>query len=365
MRFMPARRTARAAVAAPLAAMLLLSACGGTEEEAAPDPAPAPAPAPAPEAPVEEVAGLDEICAAGAEEGSFTYWATFADENFAAINEVFAATYPGITIDFLALRSDEIVQRVITASSANQEIGVDLANGDLDELKAMFDRGLTDTEIDWSALGVADDLIHSTNMVRIYRVPLGIAYNSSITSPDDLPNTWFELADEKYRGEFIVDPRGNPFSQLSLGWGEEETLAYVERLKGFDPVVIKGGTAGMLEVVAGNYLITTGGRDDSRAELQADGAPIEIKFLDVIPTTDFYNVLFKDSDSPNAAACFAGWLMTEEGQAIHTEVEFKANESVPPSAPAGAVIVSIESAEDADAAAKVAEAVAAIWTAGS
>ncbi len=361
MRFMPARRTARAAVAAPLAAMLLLSACGGTEEEAAPE---APAEAPA-EAPVEEVAGLDEICAAGATEGSFTYWATFADENFAAINEVFAATYPGITIDFLALRSDEIVQRVVTASSAGQDIEVDLANGDLDELKAMFDRGLTDTEFDWSALGVAEDLIHSTNMVRIYRVPLGLAYNSSTTSPDDLPNTWFELADEKYRGEFIVDPRGNPFSQLSLEWGEEETLAYVERLKGFDPVVIKGGTAGMLEVVAGNYLITTGGRDDSRAELQADGAPIEVKYLDVIPTTDFYNVLFKDSASSNAAACFAGWLMTEEGQAIHTEVEFKANESVPPTAPEGSVIVSIETAEDADAAAKVAEAVGAIWTTGS
>ncbi len=361
MRFKPARHTARAAVAAPLAAMLLLSACGGTEE-AAPEPAPVePAPAePAPE--VETVDGLAEVCAAGAEEGSFSYWATFADENFAQIEAVFAATYPGIDVEFLALRSDEIVQRVVAASAAGQDIEVDLANGDLDELKAMYDRGLTDTDIDWSALGVADDIIHSTNMVRIYRVPLGLAYNSSLSTPDDLPDTWFELASEEYRGEFIVDPRGNPFSQLSLHWGAEETLAYVERLKEFDPVVIRGGTAGMLEVVAGNYLTTTGGRDDSRAELQADGAPIEIKYLDVIPTTDFYNVLFKDSPSSNAAACFAGWLMTEEGQAIHTEVEFKANESIPPSAPAGATIVSIESGEDADAAAEVAEAASAIWT---
>lgn len=349
-----------------LASALTLSACGGSSNDAATGAEPQDPAAPAETSePTEASAatGLDEVCVKGAEEGSFSYWATFAEENFARIEEVFAARHPGIDVELLPLRAVESVQRVLTETSSNVELEVDLINGNLDALQVLGERGLIDESIDWSALGVKDEWIHETNMVRIYRVPLGIAYNTELTDPADLPDTWEGLIDAKYTGEIIVDPRGNPFSQLGLHWGEEQTVDYVQRLKETtDPVVIEGGTAGMLAVIGGEYMITTGGRDDSRAELEAEGAPVGLKYLDVIPTTDFYNLLIANSPQSNAAACFAGWLMTDEGQQIHTEVEFKANESTPPSAPSGATIVSIETSQDAEVVAGIGDQVKDIWT---
>lgn len=336
------RRGQRALLVVLAALSLILGACGDGDDDAA-------------------AAGivdgdLDAVCAQGAEEGSFTYWATFEPDNFARILEPFQATYPGIEVEFLPQRPQESVQGMLTSAAAGQEVTPDLVNGNLDALLPLNDRDLVDLDVDWSAIGVPDDLIHESNMVRLYRVPNGLAYNTDITSPDDLPDTWEELIDAQYNQDVVVDPRGNPFTILSLFWGEEETIDYAQRLVDIvDPVVIQGGTAGMLAVVSGDVLTTTGGRADSNAELQADGAPVDIKYLDVVPTQDFYNLLVAGSTSPNAAACFAGWLTTAEGQAVHEEVEFKSNESIPPNAPEGATIVSIESPEDAEAAASVAE----------
>lgn len=308
---------------------------------------------------------LDEVCAQGAEEGSFTYWATFEPDNFNRIYEAFSAAHSGIEVDFLPLRPQEAVQRVLTASSAGQAIEPDLVNGNIDALLPLVDRDLIDAEVDWTSLGVTEDLVHPSGTVRIYRVPNGLAYNTDTTSPEDLPNTWEELIDEQYARDVVVDPRGNPFTTLAIEWGAEETLDYVNRLaETVDPIVIEGGTAGMTAVVSGEALISTGGRADSNAELQQQGAPIDIKYLDVVPTQDFYHALLADAESPNAALCFAGWLASPEGTAVHEEVEFKANETVPPGAPEDAVVVSIETPEDAELAADLAEQIGGIFGTG-
>lgn len=309
--------------------------------------------------------GLAAVCEAGVDEGSFSYWATFEPDNWERIFEPFSQTYPGISVDFLPLRPQETVQRILTASSAGQDIEVDLINGNLDALQPLVERELVDTTVSWDELDVPGDLIHSTNTVRIYRVPVGLAYNTELTDPADLPDTWEGLVDGAYEQDVVVDPRGNPFSTFALELGEETTIDYVTRLRDTtNPVVIEGGTAGMLAVVGGEVMITAGGRADSNAELQAEGAPVDIKYLDLVPTTDFYHAVMVGSESSNAAQCFAGWLASPEGAAVHEEVEFKANESIPPSAPEGAVVVSVETAEDAELVAGVGEQVADIWGQG-
>lgn len=313
----------------------------------------------------EQAAGLDAVCEAGAEEGGFTYWATFEPDNFERITAPFSEAYPGIDIDFLPLRPQEAVQRIITEAGAGQDLTVDMLNGNLDALLPLQERELADTEVDWAALGVPDDLIHETGTVRLYLVPQGLAYNTETHSADDLPDTWEELVDEQWRGDVVVDPRGTPFNALSLELGAEATVDYVQRLADVvQPIVIEGGTAGMQAVAGGEAAISTGGRGDSAAELQEQGVPIDVKYLDIVPTTDFYNMVLRDSEQRNAALCFAGWLATPEGRAVHEEVEFKANETMPPGVPDDAVIVSIDTAEEAELAAEVAEQITAIWTQG-
>jgi hypothetical protein len=104
----------------------------------------------------------------------------------------------------------------------------------------------------------------------------------------------------------------------------------------------------MTEVLAGGALMTTSGRADSNAELQEEGAPIEMHYMDFVPIRVLYNGMMIEAVSPNAAACFAGWLATDEGKASFESVEFKSNEFPPAGVPADSVLVAVESADDAE-----------------
>jgi iron(III) transport system substrate-binding protein len=241
-----------------------------------------------------------------------------------------------------------------------------MAAGGLDVFKPLLDDGVITNDVDWAALGVPEDVIHETNIVRIHRIALGLGYNTDNLSAEELPATWEELIDEKWAGRVIVDPRGRPFDSISLaeGWGPDKTLDYVQRLKDIvQPLVIEGGTAGLVAVAGGEADITTGGRSAETLEQQAEGAPLEIHYLDVVSTIDNYNAVLTEAAHPNAARCFVGWFATE-GQELYNEVEFKTNEAVPEAAPEGAEVVVIESPEDAEAVGEIGQEIGRIWTGG-
>ena len=308
----------------------------------------------------------EEICAKGAEEGALVHWHNHSDE-FVRVIEAFNEAYPDIEVEDLVLSPDEAAQRILTEVSAGRPPTPDLAAGGLDVFKPLLDQGAIATDVDWAALGVPEEVIHEeSNIVRIHRIALGLGYNTDKLSPEELPATWEELIDEKWRGRVIVDPRGRPFDSISLaeGWGPEKTLDYVQRLKDVvQPLVIEGGTAGLVAVAGGEADITTGGRSAETLEQQAEGAPLEIHYLDVVSTIDNYNAVMANAAHPNAARCFVAWFATD-GQEIYNEVEFKTNEELPAAAPEGAQVVVIESPEDADAVGEIGQEIGRIWTGG-
>jgi ABC-type Fe3+ transport system substrate-binding protein len=307
------------------------------------------------------VAGdLAAVCEAGTQEGSLVYWNNLSEPDpiFAAFN----AAYPGITIESTQLRPDESAQRVLTEASVGK-VSADLIYGGLDVFQPVLAAELINQQIGWESLGAAPDTINS-GMVRIYRVAGGLGYNTDKFTADQIPSTWEELIDAKWEGQVVVDPRGRPFDQLSLStkWGKDATIDYVNRLKStVKPVVIEGGTAGMVAVASGEYAITTGGRSAETLEQQAEGAPIDIKYLDIIPTLDAYHAVLNDATHPNAAACWVAWIATA-GKTVHDESEFKSNETVPSSAPAGAEILAIDDPDKADAVGEMSDLIGPIWT---
>lgn len=309
-----------------------------------------------------DTASLDEVCAAGVDEGSFTYWATYEDENWQEVAAAFADWSPGIDIEFLSLRDEETTQRILTSVSAGRSPEPDLISNDLASQAPLVERNLIDTDVNWTDLGVDQQLISSANSVRTYLVGLGLAYNTETTSPGDLPDTWEELVDDQYAGNVIVDPRGRPFGFFGLAWDEEQTIDFAQRLNDVvQPILIEGGTAGMTAVLTGEAMMSTGGRADSALELQASGAPIDIKYLDLVPTEADYNALLADATSPNAAMCFAGWQATPEGAAVFESVEFKENLDTPRGSPADATILLVETPEEAELTARLFQEVAAVF----
>ncbi len=296
---------------------------------------------------------LDQACQAGGGEGTLNYWTSTDADVFKQEIEPFQAKYPNIEINYTSLRPADMVQRIIAEVQANHALDVDAIAGDLPSFAPLFDDKLIQP-IDWTKLGVAPDVqfqLKGFTTVRTYREVLGLGYNTQLVKESDLPSTWQELINSKWAGKVIVDPRGVYLSGLALGMGKDKAIEWFKSFMSTDkPQIVKGATASMQKVISGEAMLTTSSHDAEATEQQKKGAPVGIKYLDIVPTQDWYALVLKGAAHPNAAACFFGWWTSPDGQAQQLKYEFKENKTTPDGLPAGAKLVAINDPQEAQTA---------------
>jgi iron(III) transport system substrate-binding protein len=302
---------------------------------------------------------LSSVCAAGATEGKVSFRDTTDADVFAKEVAAFERKYPQIKVDFGSQRPQDSVQRIVAEKQARHPIDVDAIAIDMPSAAPMIQQGLIEA-VDWKAVGIpAGDLlpVQGTDFVRTQRIILGLGYNTTKLSAADLPNTWDELADPKWAGKVIVDPRGEYLSGLGIAWGQQRAVEWYKKLMATaKPTVVKGATASLQKVISGEAELTTSSHDSEVLEQKSKGAPVAIKYLDVVPTQDHYAIVVKGAPHPNAAACFLGWWVSPDGgQAEQLKYEFKGNADTPKNMPAGAKLGAIATEAEAGLQGKVAE----------
>jgi iron(III) transport system substrate-binding protein len=289
--------------------------------------------------------------------GTLNYWTATDPDVFAQEIAPFEQQNPSIKVNYTSLRDTDITQRLVTEVQAHHTLDVDAIAGSLPAFAPLFDQKLI-TDVDWSKLGVAADLqfqLKGYTTIRTYREVLGLGYNTDLVKPEDLPNSWQDLINSKWAGKIIADPRGIYLSGLALGMGQDQAQTWFKNFMATDkPQIVKGATASMEKVISGEALLTTSSHDSESTEQQKKGAPIGIKYLDIVPTQDWYALIPKGAPHAAAAMCFFGWWTSAEGQAQQLKYEFKTDVTNPPGLPAGAKLVAVNTPDDAKTAADAA-----------
>jgi len=314
-------------------------------------------------------AGLAAACAAGESEGQLNFRDTTDPDVFAQEVKAFEDKYPKIKVNFGSQRPQDSVQNVVAQVQAKHPLDVDAISIDFPSAGPLIKQDLIAT-VDWPSLGVPESDVltdESAQFVRTQRIILGLGYNTTKLKAEDLPNTWDELINSKWAGKIIVDPRGEYLSGLGIAWGEDKAVAWYQKFMDTDkPMVVKGATASLQKVISGEAELTTSSHDAEIREQQAKGAPVDIKYLDVVPTQDHYAIVLKGAQHPNAAKCFLGWWISPDGgQAAQLKYEFKGNQTEPEGVPATAKLGAIATPEDAALQTSVATKFAALTGGGS
>jgi len=263
----------------------------------------------------------------------------------------FHEKYPGIEMSIGLYRPNEIAQRLSAEALAKHDLTADAVEGDLPSLLPLIEAGLIQ-DVDWEAYGVSPEVILTTDtgvrVARTYRIPGGVAYNTDLVDPAELPDTWEGLIDSKWAGEIIYDPRGHYLQTLALEWGIEKASAWFDEfLEVTKPVPVEGSTASLQQVVSGQHPISTSATTDNVARMRAKGAPIDVKLLNVVPTLDYYSMLVADAAHPNAAACFVQWWVSPEAVALREEIDYMGNSTMPKGVDPDAAVASISTPEEA------------------
>jgi iron(III) transport system substrate-binding protein len=136
-----------------------------------------------------------------------------------------------------------------------------------------------------------------------------IAYNTDLVSPKDVPKTWDDLLDPKWKGRKIaLDTRPKGFTELYTVWGEKKMLDYLQKLSKQQIAYKRGGTAMVEMLGAGEFAIAASVTTKAVIRSINKGAPVAFVVPPIVGSSYGCEAVLATAPHPNAATLFLGWL---------------------------------------------------------
>ncbi len=279
-------------------------------------------------APAPARAATDELVAAAKREGEVTWYTTLIVDQLARpISNAFEKKY-GIKVNFVRSADAELALRLFNEGRAGKIQGdifdATTGSGTLKkeglllqwrpDSAAHFPREYTDTEGYWTPMS-------------LYVMEPG--YNTDLVKKEDLPKTWDDLLDPKWKGKLSwnSDPSatGAPgFIGAALkAMGEEKGLSWLKKLAGQNVVGVPGGARHLFDmVIAGEYPMALQMLNHHAFYSSNLGAPAG--WTPIQDTMAFFIVLnlVKGGPHPNAAKLLEDFIVAPEGQALFRDVGY-------------------------------------------
>src|SRR6266404_8764710 len=250
------------------------------------------------------------------QEGSLVAYTIWDVEHIRSILAAFNKRFPGINTTYWQGTRSEIVTRTLTEFQGDQKTAdVILSEGAPVVLRAAGAIEPYDT-IQASAL-LLDDPTLPTVSLQI----MALSYNTKKLKNEDLPKSWEDVVNSKYKGGVALDDplRAGPLSGLLAGFKEywkddAKWTRYIKGLKGLNVTVHKSTSAMFRLLIAGEYTIAMPALLHDVIEEKEKGSPVD--FVKSAPPVISAQQLGIYGKAPHldSAKLFAEWMITPEGQ---------------------------------------------------
>lgn len=151
----------------------------------------------------------------------------------------------------------------------------------------------------------------------MYMLTMALMYNKNMVKPVDVPRSYQDLLDPKWKGKMIFDPEAAYImAAMEHAWGKEKARDYLTRLAKQDLILRRGSALTTQLVAAGEQPIAIVVNGETTAEVRDKGAPIGFSLLapKIIKPNGFF--IAKKAPHPHAALLFTDWMLSEEGQKV-------------------------------------------------
>jgi iron(III) transport system substrate-binding protein len=233
--------------------------------------------------------------------------------------------FPNLKIEFVRAGSVETVRRFVAERQAGR-IGADLIHGaDPGGFEYFAQKGWLDKRL--AALALTADYRDgfydkAAGWVALRATGIAPMYNTRLVKKEDLPKSWKELSEPKWKGRVAIsDPNraGSSFSHLYAMW-KMYGADWIEKFARNDVFVAGDGTATREAVANGERDIAPVSEYDAFVFKQ-EGKPVDVAWLDdgtiMLPAP---LGLIKDSPNNANALALAEYLLSREGQQILADI---------------------------------------------
>lgn len=147
---------------------------------------------------------------------------------------------------------------------------------------------------------------------------VGVAYNKELVSEDDVPTSYEDMLDPKYKGQFLFSVETRHVAALAEVWGEQKMLEWAAAIAKQSPVWTDSNTGGLTTMLAGEHPYFFMPHLSSVLRLAAEN-PNKMGYRQLNPVPvhlgEIYGIL-KDAKHPASALLFFEYMAGPEAQQL-------------------------------------------------
>lgn len=269
---------------------------------------------------------LPSLEEAANEEGTFVWYDSISTEQAKEVIGAFTQKYPAIKPQYIEVPAAQRLGRVSqesmaggpTADFLTDSAGAGLQLQELGMLR----------EIDWASLGdeeMSGRRPLNANMITTHAAIYVQLYNTDKVSAEELPTSYEELTDERWRGRTGTWIRPNGLAGMYSIWSEDELKHYAEGIAALNPVLYRSGWAAAEAIGAGETDLGLFLPYNTVLSTIEKGAPVDVALIEPVSVVSLYGFFPVEGDYPNASLLFSLWLTSSEGAMALEEATGRGN----------------------------------------
>ena len=287
---------------------------------------------------VAEVAAYDKpdrdqkIYEAAKKEGSVTIYTSAQIKDMGAIAKAFEKKYPGVKVEIWRASSEKVLQRAVTEARAGRNT-MDLAETNGPELESMHREKITQAMQSPYLKDLIPEAVPPHHEWTGTRLNVFVqAYNTNAIKKADLPKTWEDLTDPKWKDKIGIEQSDYDWlSGEASVLGEKKMTELFKKMVDTNGISVRKGHTLLTQlVVSGEVPMALTVYNYKAEQFKRKGAPID--WFSIGPAIARPNGLAvaKKAPHPHAAVLFYDFEISPAGQKILAKRDFvTTNRKVP------------------------------------
>jgi iron(III) transport system substrate-binding protein len=266
---------------------------------------------------------LQRLVEGARREAALTIYTSAPSDDFAEVVEAYEKKY-GVEASIWRAGSEAVLSRALQEARAGRHM-VDIIDTNGPELEALSrEQHLQRVKSPYHADLIAPAIPPHGEWVGTRINVFVLAYNTGLVKKEELPRTWEDLADEKWKGKLGIEQEDFDWLAGIYGEiGEERAETVFKRITSSNGVSVrKGHTLLTQMVVSGEVPLALTVYNYKAEQLRREGAPIDwFTIGNAIARPNGVGVM-RHAAHPHAAVLFYDFSLSEEGQQMFAEREF-------------------------------------------
>ena len=251
------------------------------------------------------------------QEGELLFYSSINVEENDAFIKRFEAKYPFLKVKLVRLADVRLLNRILAEVSAKKHIW-DVALTTDTKLEVLKIKGLLAKYVS----------PHKKFFPEVYKPSAEywtsayvnrevLAYNTKLVSAKEVPKTYEDLLNPKWKGKMgMVPNRAEWFADMLKYLGEKKGMEYMRKLSQQNIQWRMGSTLNSQMLAAGEFHIGLFLFNNEIEKMKADGASVEWVALEPIRERHRPIAISAHAPHPNAAKLFVDFILSKEAQEI-------------------------------------------------